>query len=204
MCRNNPFCTELGTDPAKWSRDSPLPPPPHFSQARQVLLDVIAFLDKGEIEGAKSALEAPLEDEIKAWYIEHGQMSGEHRYKGLGSNSDAIFYKKVVPRESTTPFEEQVYARDGYLCQYCSNPVFRPKDLMRIEDFLGKSHFAVSAKSNLGRHGFIYTQRATADHVVPHNRGGETSLDNLVTSCWSCNYGKSGYTLWEIGLDDPR
>jgi len=204
MCRKSASCTELGTNPANWNRNSPLPPPRHFSKAHEVLLDVIALLDKGQLSGAIEALDSPLAVEIKTWYVEHGQMSGEHRYKGLGSNSDAILYKKVVPAESISPFEEQVYARDGYICQYCSNPVFRPKDLMRIEHALGKSHFAVSAKSNLERHGFIYTQRATADHVVPHNRGGETSLDNLVTSCWSCNYGKSGYTLWEIGLDDPR
>ena len=42
-----------------------------------------------------------------------------------------------------------------------------------------------------------------ADHVVPWNKGGQTNLQNLVTSCASCNYGKDGYTLEQLGLDNP-
>lgn len=30
------------------------------------------------------------------------------------------------------------------------------------------------------------------DHVVPSSRGGETTINNLVTSCRDCNQGKSG------------
>ena len=42
-----------------------------------------------------------------------------------------------------------------------------------------------------------------ADHVVPWNLGGRTSLDNLVSSCATCNYGKDGYTLEEIQITNP-
>jgi hypothetical protein len=30
-----------------------------------------------------------------------------------------------------------------------------------------------------------------------------TSLENLVTSCWSCNYGKLDATLEQIGISNP-
>lgn len=37
------------------------------------------------------------------------------------------------------------------------------------------------------------------DHMVPHSLGGETTMDNLVVSCKSCNEMKSNlpYNLWE-------
>jgi len=37
----------------------------------------------------------------------------------------------------------------------------------------------------------------------PHSLGGRTELDNLVTSCYSCNFGKAEYTLKQLGIDDP-
>jgi hypothetical protein len=40
--------------------------------------------------------------------------------------------------------------------------------------------------------------------VVHHAAGGLTNAENLVTACWSCNFGKADYTLEEIGLEDPR
>lgn len=44
-----------------------------------------------------------------------------------------------------------------------------------------------------------------ADHVVPVCEGGGDDLINLVTSCWSCNRGKSGVPLTEIITgEDPH
>ncbi len=42
------------------------------------------------------------------------------------------------------------------------------------------------------------------DHVLPHSRGGESSLSNLVLTCAGCNYGRMHNTLEELGLCDPR
>jgi hypothetical protein len=33
--------------------------------------------------------------------------------------------------------------------------------------------------------------------------GGRTDESNLVTSCWSCNYGKANYTVEQIGISNP-
>lgn len=40
----------------------------------------------------------------------------------------------------------------------------------------------------------------TADHVQPESRGGETSLDNLVTACRKCNLQKRARTPKEAGM----
>lgn len=34
-----------------------------------------------------------------------------------------------------------------------------------------------------------------ADHVTPVSKGGEDVLDNLATSCWDCNNGKSNHEV---------
>jgi 5-methylcytosine-specific restriction endonuclease McrA len=44
---------------------------------------------------------------------------------------------------------------------------------------------------------------ATLDHVTPWSLGGRTDESNLVTSCWSCNYGKANFTVEQIGIRNP-
>ncbi len=44
------------------------------------------------------------------------------------------------------------------------------------------------------------TNNLTIDHVVPRHLGGETSWENLVTSCSACNHRKGGRTLKEANM----
>jgi 5-methylcytosine-specific restriction endonuclease McrA len=68
---------------------------------------------------------------------------------------------------------------------------------------VGRDVFRAS-RTNQERHGVVLAFRANIDHVVPWKLGGKSDDSNLVTACWSCNYGKAQYTLDQIGLDDPR
>jgi hypothetical protein len=45
---------------------------------------------------------------------------------------------------------------------------------------------------------------ASIDHVVPFERGGTSDLDNLVTACNPCQYGRGHFLLDELELEDPR
>jgi 5-methylcytosine-specific restriction endonuclease McrA len=40
----------------------------------------------------------------------------------------------------------------------------------------------------------------TVDHVIPKSRGGQTSFENCVTACRSCNHKKGNRPLGEIGF----
>jgi 5-methylcytosine-specific restriction endonuclease McrA len=42
--------------------------------------------------------------------------------------------------------------------------------------------------------------RLTLDHVVPRSRGGESSWENVVTSCAPCNHRKGSRTLEEANM----
>lgn len=59
----------------------------------------------------------------------------------------------------------EVLSRDGFTCRYCG---------------------AQAGKENV---------RLAIDHVISVVDGGDNSLNNLVTSCYSCNSGKSSMSL---------
>jgi 5-methylcytosine-specific restriction endonuclease McrA len=42
------------------------------------------------------------------------------------------------------------------------------------------------------------------DHILPHSRGGDNTMDNVVVTCAPCNFGRAERTLEEVGLMDPR
>jgi 5-methylcytosine-specific restriction endonuclease McrA len=68
---------------------------------------------------------------------------------------------------------------------------------------VGKDRFPTE-RENARRHGARLAFGAQVDHVTPFNLGGETTLENLVASCWSCNYGKARYHIDQIAIADPR
>ncbi|MSQ94102.1 MAG: HNH endonuclease, partial [Gemmataceae bacterium] len=76
--------------------------------------------------------------------------------------------------------------------------------LAAFSKVVGRDVFHATAKTNADRHGVVLTFRANADHVIPWSLGGRTDLQNLVAACWCCNYGKSNFTLVQLGLDDPQ
>ena len=203
MCRGATFCSELGVDPSQWSLNTPLAFPEVFNTTHTLFISAYEAAIAGDLELAKSLLNKTIERGIRDWYVEHGQMSGFFRFKALGNMPAPKYLGELDPLTSITQFETQVYDHDAYRCAYCSNPLIHSKELKNLEKLLGPDNFRTSG-TNVQRHGFIFILRATLDHVVPLSHGGRTELSNLVTSCWSCNYGKSNYTLAEIGLNDPR
>lgn len=38
------------------------------------------------------------------------------------------------------------------------------------------------------------------DHIIPKSRGGKTTWDNIVSSCFHCNRRKGGHLLKEVGM----
>ena len=67
----------------------------------------------------------------------------------------------------------------------------------------GATAFFKRGDTNLTTHGIIHLSWPVADHVIPWNLGGKTNLSNLISSCASCNYGKDGYTIEQLGISNP-
>jgi|GEM_PF-765565 len=202
MCRGKQYCTELDVNPSLWSKRSPLVPPEWFKNELALFIDAVKAAVAGDRGKSIRLLSKIRSDELRDWYCEHGQMSGMFRNNELKIET-ARKNIPLDPLRSPDKYQKKVFQRDDYTCQYCGLKVIPKEVFAAYSKFVGVDFFRATG-TNSERHGIVLAFRANADHVVPWIHGGRTSLENLVTSCWSCNYGKSGYTLEEIGIDDPR
>ena len=203
MCRNADWCIELDPNPEKWSKTCPLQPPKYFEKSLDTFIKAYKLAEAGDINRSIKLLGTTRGEDMRNWYIEHGQMSGWHfRVKALKKPKLEKFTGILETNKSFSKYEAQVYKRDGYQCRYCGLRVIDTKSLLKMEKIVGKQFFQVKGK-NSERHGVALALRATIDHVKPLSRGGRTRIDNLVTSCWSCNYGKLNATLEQLGISNP-
>ena len=204
MCRQAKFCTELGMDPKKWDKRCPLPPPEYFESCLDAFIEAYSLANQGKLIQAIETLKSTRSEDLRQWFVEHGQMSGwHHRVKGLAHEKPKKYKGKLETNKRIGPFEDEVYARDGYRCRYCEIRVIDFKVLKHMEELVRSENFKAAGRGNKIRHGISLTFRATADHVVPISHGGLTSIDNLVTSCWNCNYGKYNALLEQMNLENP-
>jgi HNH endonuclease len=111
---------------------------------------------------------------------------------------------KVARLASRMPSGEAtkaLFARDGWRCRFCDCRVVPPKFRTAMRTALPG---AIRWSKAEGFHGAFIAMSASVDHVVPYSAGGTNEEENLVTACWSCQFGKDAYSLEELGLLDPR
>ena len=105
-------------------------------------------------------------------------------------------------RMPTAAQKAELVARDGLLCAFCEMPLIRAEVRMALS----------AIYPDIVRWGATFAECHAAflcmwlqyDHVLPHSRGGDNSLGNIVLTCSGCNYGRMSHTLDEVGLLDPR
>ena len=203
MCRNADWCIELDPNPEKWSKTCPLQPPKYFEKSLDTFIKAYKLAEAGDINRSIKLLGATRGEDMRNWYIEHGQMSGWHfRVKALKKSKPKKYSGVFEKNKSFAKYQTQIYQRDGYKCRYCAIRVVDTKALMKMEKMVGEKYFKVKG-TNSERHGVAIALRATVDHIKPLSRGGRTNMTNLVTSCWSCNYGKLNATLEQLGISNP-
>jgi 5-methylcytosine-specific restriction endonuclease McrA len=203
MCRKSALCELLGNEPSAWSKRTPLPPPNWFEEQLVIFHQAANKAAIGDRAEAIQALKLMRSDEMRAWFDEHGQMSGKHRAKQVGVADTRLPYDAFDPVRSAARFEKLVFERDSYTCRYCGLRLVAKEVLKYFEKAVGASEFRTQG-TNAQQHGVIHAFKIVADHVVPHTRGGKTDVNNLVASCPACNYGKEAYTIEELGIEDPR
>lgn len=105
-------------------------------------------------------------------------------------------------RMPTKKEKELIHQRDGYNCRFCGMPVVRPETRARIVAAYPKALRWGRKESE--QHAAFQAMWAQYDHVVPHALGGTNDLDNIVLACAACNFGRGGYSLQDVGVEDPR
>jgi len=105
-------------------------------------------------------------------------------------------------RMPTSAERHALHLRDGYHCRFCAIPLIRRE----VRDQFRKLYpLAVSwGRTAKTQHAAFLTMWAQYDHILPHSRGGNNDLENLIVTCAPCNFGRMSYTLDEVGLADPR
>ncbi len=95
-----------------------------------------------------------------------------------------------------------LHLRDGYHCRFCGITVIRPE----IRDHLRRLYPQALpwGQTNATQHAAFQAMWAQYDHVLPHARGGNNELENVVVACAPCNFGRMDHTLEEVGLADPK
>lgn len=91
--------------------------------------------------------------------------------------------------------------RDGHHCRFCGIPVIRSEVRNHLRKLLPEA--VRWGRSNASQHTAFQAMWLQYDHIVPHARGGDNSIGNVVVTCAPCNYARMDYTLDELGLENP-
>ena len=174
------------------------------------LRDAIDFAGQGAASLAAEVLQSVPDAELFEWYDKHAQYAYRWRCskRGIKSPSPVSESDQGAPvGGDDNELSQLIYARDNYRCRYCGTQLFAWPALARLEKSVGRGSFRARGKrgeGNASRSGAAMIFRPQVDHVMPAKRGGQLEIENLVTSCWPCNYGKKHYTTEELGIADPR
>lgn len=203
MCRGKDCCSALDKDSSKWDLYCPLRQPGWMNEQIDIFIDALNDFIQWDKISATEKIEKLRNNEIQTWYIEHGQMSGWHRNNILKIQPTEVIEKTSRDSlRSPKKYEKEVFLRDWYRCRYCENRIISQKFLKIFAKKMNSSSFK-RWSTNLDTHGIIHLTWPVADHVIPWNLGGRTNPNNLVTCCASCNYWKAGYTLEQLGMENP-
>lgn len=178
---------------------------PEILTAYEALVRAVNFHNSGQ---SKLAAKSFREADIKTIFDWHHPLSLKPFLNVVNERPDDFL--EVLPkadrdpvREANPALKERLLSRDGYRCRYCGCPVVRAevrKEATRLyPDDVPWNH-----KHDRDCHAGFLAFWAQFDHVIPHCRGGRTNEENMVVSCYLCNFGKDQYLLSQIGLVDPR
>jgi 5-methylcytosine-specific restriction endonuclease McrA len=109
---------------------------------------------------------------------------------------------RVKQRMPSSSQKLELLARDGFRCRFCGIPVVRGEVRKKLHSLYPDA--LPWGTTNASQHAGFQAMWAQFDHVVPHSRGGDNELLNIVVTCGPCNFGRMQHTLKEVGLSDPR
>jgi len=190
-------------DESRFDR-APLPYPKKFDEGIDRFVEAVNVAASGNRRQAREMVEAIDHEPMVKWFDETAQHVGSVRLKLFGGESGKR--SGGGKRDMRVTRVRRIAARDGYLCGYCNIRVIEPEVLRKIDTLLdsGILHKRSKPRNNRSYHGIWLMTAVTLDHIEPLAKNHDDSDGNLVTCCWSCNFGKYHYTLQDLKLDEPK
>jgi 5-methylcytosine-specific restriction endonuclease McrA len=125
------------------------------------------------------------------------------RYRPVADSPPSLEKHLRQPVRMPTASERtRLIERYGYNCAFCGIPLIRKE--VRSAFNIAYPDAAYWGDTNVTQHAGFQCLWLQYDHLLPHSRGGDSSIDNVVITCAPCNYGRWQWTLDELGLIDPR
>ena len=202
----------LGLDPRLWSRECVLPYPRSFERSIDLLLEAAVFVSQGDSgrDPARDLIKQMDDQEMRSWFDDFAQNAGKVRLEMLGRKPQVPTGKSTVKRP-TPRFELDIIRRDGFHCRYCGIRIVPNAQFKKLQEVVGYETLPNRSQArrltrNTDIHGIWLLTRATVDHVEPVSAGmaDVNRPENLVASCWPCNYAKWKYTIEDLELDHPN
>jgi hypothetical protein len=110
----------------------------------------------------------------------------------------------ATPRETISKNQLDVlFKQDNWRCGYCGIRIGGRRE--HFEKFAKEVDLPelVAGNTDETRHGIRLILQASHDHIQPLNQGELNSQDNLVTCCWSCQFGKGDHSLDALAMEKP-
>lgn len=182
-----------------------------FREPIQELYDTAKYLDaavsahlNGYIKIAEELF--TLSNNMSVWDWTDSIWGAKSKYVNIVSiNKNVPSIPKELRNDIRMPTEKEkneIHKRDGYYCRFCGLPVIR-SEVRKY--FVREYPNSVSwGKTNKTQHAGFQALWAQYDHIIPHARGGDNNIENMILTCAACNFGRMNYLLEEVDLVDPR
>lgn len=179
-------------------------PIPEIYEAAQYLDDAITAHLAGDRQAAEALIKRADIPAIREWTESiWGKGSPYVKFRETpDSPAKLAKEQRVKVRMPNKSEKEMLHQRDGYHCRFCNVPVIRKE----VREELKRAYpDALSwGKKNTEQHAAFQAMWLQYDHVLPHARGGNNDLNNIVITCGPCNFGRMDSLMEEVGIADPR
>ncbi len=179
-------------------------PIPEIADAARYLDAAVSAHLIGRFDLAEALIRLADMPTIREWTESLWGANSPYRQYRVVADAPPILPKdqRIQSRMPTATEKQLLHQRDGYHCRFCGIPVIRTE----IRDRLRKEYPDALpwGRTNPEQHAAFQALWLQYDHLLPHARGGNNDVENVVITCAPCNYARGGYTLEEVGLADPR
>lgn len=177
---------------------------PEIYEAAKLLDAAIDAHLCGDIYSAENLIKKADINEIRKWTESIWGVGGiySEMKKNIGEPKTIPIELRDTLRMPNKQLELELLNRDGYNCRFCGIPVIRKE----IRVYLNKLYPSALqwGKTNIEQHSAFQAMWVQYDHLIPHARGGKTTLDNMIITCAPCNYGRMNFTIEEIDIFLPN
>lgn len=178
-------------------------PIPEIYEAAKLLDAAVDAHLYGDRDLASKLIRQADMQEVRDWcYSLWGKASPHVQYRKIPNAEPTISKEQRQELRMPSTIEKQeLLKRDGYHCRFCGIPVIRAE--IRRRFVKSYPEIKIWGNTNNDQHAAFQTMWLQYDHILPHARGGNNNLSNMVITCAGCNYGRMNYTLAEVNLVNP-